>query len=79
MLAVNHVVISVLPVTRPEPQTTGDRLDLSKPDAADQSGESGVGADGIEIGMGFEELQDIGLLTESLFERDEGLIVIAQS
>jgi len=50
-----------------------------KPNATNQVSKSLVAADRVEIGMGFEELQDIGLLFVGLLEPVEGLFVVAKA
>lgn len=49
---------------------------LAKPDAMDQLHESMVAADRIEVWMGLDELEDIGLLLVSLIEPVEDLFVV---
>ena len=55
------------------------RAALVKPDAADQVRKSRIGADGIEVGMHFEELQNIRLLFIGLLEPGKGLVVVTES
>ena len=54
-------------------------MGLAKADPTNQVSESGVAADRIEVGMGFEELQDIRLFLVGLLEPVEGLFVVAET
>ena len=74
---------NVLPVfyhaSRSRPADSLTQQKLRKPDPANQVSESGVAADRVEIWMGFEELQDIRLLSVGLLEPVEGLFVVAKA
>src|ERR1700685_3630892 len=41
---------------------------LVESDAVEQVGEAGVAAEGIEVGMNFQKLQDVGLFLVGLFD-----------
>ena len=74
---------NVLPVfyhaSRSRPADSLTQQKLRKPDPANQVSESRIAANRVEIWMGFEELQDIGLLFVGLLEPVEGLFVIAKA
>jgi hypothetical protein len=52
---------------------------LGKSDAADEVRKSRIGAQGIKIGMYFDELQNIRLLLEGLLDPGKSLLVFTEA